>query len=53
MDVLILGYPLIDSVLDWHYFIVKEHIETMQLPVTNPKTQYDELSALYLKTKRH
>jgi len=49
MDAPILGYPLIHSVSDWHYFTVKELIEIMQLLVTNPKTEYDELSALYLK----
>jgi len=51
MDVPILGYPLINSVIDWCYFTVKEQIETMQLLVTNSKAQYDELSALYLKQK--
>jgi len=49
MDVPILGYPSINSVMDWHYFTVKELIETMQLLVTNPKTQYDESAATYLK----
>jgi len=51
LDVPILGYPSIKSVIDQHYFTVKELIETMQLLVTDPKTQYDELSALYLKQK--
>jgi len=38
--------------MDWHYFTVKELIETMQLLVTDPKTKHDdELSALYLTQK--
>jgi len=52
MDVPSLGYPSINVVIDWHcYFTVKELIETMQLLVTDPKTQYYELSATYLKQK--
>jgi len=39
MNVQILGYPSINSAIDWHYFTVKELIETMRSLVSNPKTQ--------------
>ena len=49
MDVPILGYPSIESVIDQHYFTAKELIETMQLLVTNPKTQYHEIVSTLLE----
>jgi len=51
LDVPILGNPSINAVMDRHFFTVKELISTMELLVTNPKTQFDELSKQYLKQK--
>jgi len=47
----ILGNPSINVVMDSHFFTVKELISIMELLVTNPKTQFDQLSQLYLKQK--
>jgi len=51
LDVPILGNPSINAVMDRRFFTVKELISTMEWLVTNPKTQFDELSEQYLKHK--
>jgi len=47
----ILGNPSINAVMDRRFFTVKELISIMELLVTHPKTQFDQLSKQYLKQK--
>jgi len=49
LDIPILGNPSINVVMDRCFFTVKELISIMELLVTHPKTQFDQLSKQYLK----
>jgi len=51
LDIPILGNPSINAVMDRRFFTVKDLISTMEMLVTDPKTQFDHLSEQYLKRK--